>query len=190
VIIPVGFAQVNMKVNLGTSGRGAEWTFGLDDSLGSPPITIANAVLTSWTTNVKGLFCNDISLTSILVKNGPNATGPSAELGVGVAYSGVGLTLPGNVAVLIRKHTGSGGRKGRGRLYHPGVFTGLLNADADTIAPASVTALANGFQAFFDDLQTAGYTPVLLHGDATTPTVITSVSCESVVATQRRRIRK
>jgi len=179
-----------MICNLGTSGRGAEWTFGLDNGGGDPPITIANDVLTSWTANVKPLFCNDISLTSILVKNGPNATGPSALLGVGVAYSGVGLTLPGNVAVLVRKNTGLGGRHGRGRLYHPGVFTGILNADADTIAPASVTAMANGFQQFFDDIQTAGHTPVLLHSDATAPTVVTGIAVESVVATQRRRIRK
>lgn len=190
MIIPSGYSQVNLIHTLSSGSRPAEVTFGVANSGGDPPGTIAGDVLTAWTTNLKSMFVSGMVLDSILVKNGPNSSGPFASLGVGVAYSGSGELLPGQVATLIRKNTLLGGRHGRGRWFWPGVFRGMLNLGTDTIASATVTALDGAFNDFIDDLTAAAHPVVLLHGDSTAPTQLTSVAVEATLATQRRRIRK
>jgi hypothetical protein len=190
VIIPVGYSQVNLKYTGSNIVGTAECTFGVTNTTPDAPSTVEAAVFTAWDAHLKGLFTNDITLASILVKNGPNATGAFVDVSHGTVPSGTGLVVPGQVSALMRKVTALGGRKGRGRLYHPGVFTGMLNADQSSIASATITAMSGGYNDFLTALNVAGYPIVLLHGDSTTPTIVSSFVCESQVATQRRRVRR
>lgn len=105
-------------------------------------------------------------------------------------------SCPPNTSFLIRKGTGQGGRRNRGRMYIPGVPREAIFANGD-IATTTVT----GLQTRVDDLQDgptlvdAGFTtPVLLHGlglspTPVSPTPVTSLNVQTKVATQRRRLR-
>ena len=107
--------------------------------------------------------------------------------------------LTQNTAVLVAKVTGLGGRKNRGRLYWPSIADNTTN-NVGTIDSATVTAYQSSFNDFLDDLATAtGVTPpatgmVILHNDVSLPvpdpTPVTSLAVRSVVATQRRRLRR
>lgn len=189
-MIPANYSQVNLIYRGSDIRINAENAFGIHNPTADPPGTVEAAVFTCWTNHVKALFTDDIILDSIRVKNGPDATGPFIVQSHGTAGPGGGQVLPGMVCALVTKSTNVGGRRGRGRLYHPGVFTGMMTTDSNVIAGATVTAVSAAYNAFLADLDSHGYPMVLLHTDATTPTPVTSMSCQSIVATQRRRVRR
>lgn len=108
-------------------------------------------------------------------------------------------TLPGslsaapmspNVALLVRKLTGSRGRKNRGRNYFPGMIYESDVDGAGVINPVQV----GGFQGFFDNWYSAlvalEFEPYILHNDETPPTPVLQFEVDGVVATQRRRLRR
>lgn len=106
----------------------------------------------------------------------------------GVAAAGA---LPPNCAVLVRKLTAAGGRRGRGRLYMPGLPDSLCNA-IGTITAGTVTSL----QGDFDSVQTqllaiSGVEDLVLFHDTAPfdPTPITEFVVQTKIATQRRRLR-
>lgn len=108
-----------------------------------------------------------------------------------VAGARTGTPVPQNTAFLVRKLTGSGGRRNRGRMYIPGVTNtdvtaiGGCTSGILTIAAATCTALQANLVALgtIDGL-------VLFHETAPfTPTPITSLEIQPRVATQRRRMR-
>lgn len=111
----------------------------------------------------------------------------------GIVGTAVGETPPVNTAILVRKYTGFGGRENRGRVFVPpwGVSEGLISKlgvlDA-TFRAAHQTAWTNFRSASLAD----DAVPVLLHseGSVVPPRDITSFSVQSVVATQRRRLRR
>jgi hypothetical protein len=107
---------------------------------------------------------------------------------VNVAGGNGGAAMTPQVAYLARKSTALAGRKNRGRMYLPGVTetevdgAGLVSAafqgDMNTAFAALITSWAG------NDL-----TPVILHNSLEAPTAIDQLTLESVVATQRRRLR-
>lgn len=101
-----------------------------------------------------------------------------------------GSTVPPNCAQLVTKVTGLGGRRNRGRMYVPPF------ADAETnISNTGVLLNLSGLQVlwdFFYDTVIADpgvSTFVLFHSDGTPSTPITGLRVESVMATQRKRMR-
>jgi hypothetical protein len=102
---------------------------------------------------------------------------------------------PQNSAHLIRKNTSLGGRRNRGRMYLPGVSEANVS-NTGVLAPARVaqinTALSNWRAAL--EANTGILYMVILHGTSLnsptpTPTPVTSLACQPVIATQRRRLR-
>lgn len=96
-----------------------------------------------------------------------------------------------NSAFIVRKRTGIGGRRFRGRFYAP--LTNLLETQVDPYGFIDDT-IRNNYQlqwtAAYDNLEPAVTGPVLLHSHADDePTPITSFTLQSYVGTQRRRIR-
>jgi len=104
--------------------------------------------------------------------------------------SGSGDREPPNCSAIIRKQTAAGGRKNRGRIYMPsGVLQAAQVDGAGVIDSAVVTGLNTQWENLRVALVAADYVPYLFHSDATAPTVITGFSAESLLATQRRRLR-
>lgn len=97
---------------------------------------------------------------------------------------------PQNVAVLVRKRTLLGGRKNRGRMYLPPFMMseGSLAANGVMTSGMQTEIQAETNLAFPGDVDW-----VLFHDDSSpaphTPTPISSLSVDQVVATQRRRLR-
>lgn len=107
-----------------------------------------------------------------------------------VAGTNAGPALPQNVAMLIRKTSAIAGRRGRGRMYLPPMVLG-----EDSISPVGVIGSAQ--MAVIQPKITAwldSESPkVILHSDVPAPmapTPITSFILDSMVATQRRRLRR
>lgn len=193
MLIPLDYSQVNLIFTSTGLPTGAECTFAVDNAGGATPAAIAAAVDAGIVAhNINDYWVPSLILESILVKNGPNATGASALVASGIGGTGAGDPDSPNVSVLLHKVTGSGGRTGRGRMYIPGVPTaqvspaGILN----TTYVDGVTAAWNAFRVAMDGI---GHEPVLLHAPGspvTDPIGITSFECDQRVATQRRRLRR
>lgn len=128
------------------------------------------------------------------------------------------LTFTGiapNVAMLVHKHTGRAGRRGRGRMYVPGITEDRVDQEGD-VETASLTAINTELNDFLnllgDDTTGGGVIPVLFHDNESDTVVthpsptqrvvtrttgaagplpddITGFTCDPRVATQRRRLR-
>ena len=193
LLIPAGFCQVNLFFTGASVPTGAQCTFALDaQAFAGDPTAIGNVVIDAYTAAGFTLnLANDVDLTKVLVKEGPNATGPSAEVATGLDSAGGTAGTP-NTAVLVSKNTALGGRQGRGRMFLPGVQEDQISA-AGIIAPAVVAALQSDVETFFGDIAVSDLFAVLLHDEAspiTTPTPVTSFTVQSTAATQRRRMRR
>lgn len=192
--IPAGYSQVNILWTGGGIPTGAQTTFGLDNQGSSfTPAQIANSVVVAYNTGDLVQFqSSTIGGATVLVKNGPVSTGPSAEAGSFGPGTGSSMAVPPNSAVLIQKVTALGGRAGRGRMYWPGWPEGNVDS-AGVLGEPTRTNFEAEIQAFFDLLALGDLSPVLLHAEGSpisTPTPITSFQVSPTMATQRRRLRR
>lgn len=192
MLIPVDYAQVNFIHSGVGAPHGAQWTLGLQvaDFVGSAT-ELATQVGIDWqSAGMDDAMSASVTLDSILVKLGPNATGASALVPVGVAGSQPASGSPA-VSLLVQKLTGFGGRQGRGRLYIPGVSESLIDPSG-VIAGGLVSTAQAAFDDFFDKLTADDLVPVLLHAETSpvsTPYHMDGFSVAAIAATQRRRIR-
>lgn len=182
-------AQANLRFTGNAAPRGAEITLGVDLDLVATPADVAELIAANWVTNCLVLQSSNITLEEVYVKFGSNATGAAGIFTVGSAGSlGTG-TVPPQVALLVRKNTGSGGRRGRGRFYVPG----LVETDVDengVVQGPDVAAWQDAMDAFYAQLVVDDIPPHLLHSDDVEPPyLITSFTVDALTATQRRRLR-
>lgn len=135
-----------------------------------------------------------------------------------VAGATSGSGFPPNTAVLVEKITGRAGRRGRGRMFIPGINDTQAD-NAGNVAAANITSWNNALSGFLADLQAdpgaagtgAAVRPLLFHGNTTStdrstsggvttitrtvgaagpgPDFITQLTLDPKLATQRRRMR-
>jgi hypothetical protein len=187
--IPSGFGQVNLRFRGAGYPTGAEVTFGIQVLTAGDPTDVGEAIRTLWGTELQERTPVQVTLNTILVKFGPNDTGPFVEIGVGQGGGGSAGNVNPNMAILITKVTALGGRANRGRWYYPVAEDQVANAGI--LNPAEVTEMNTQVAAFLAGL-TAGDTPmVVLHNDPlTAPTTVTGMLVQGTTATQRRRLRR
>lgn len=126
---------------------------------------------------------------------GPGGVGPIHNIRQEViGTGGSGKQLPQNCAVLVRKGTGKGGRKNRGRFFWPSIpasevdNNGLITPSTRTAIQTSMDDLLALYDAGGNDFFSAGMR--LLHAtEADPPTEIVSLDVDARIATQRRRLR-
>lgn len=98
--------------------------------------------------------------------------------------------LPQNNALLVKKNSGLVGRANRGRMYLPPCYVDKGGIDTNgTILAATVTTLNGRLATFLGHLITDLNSMVILHSSGATPTGVSSIVLENVVASQRRRLR-
>lgn len=188
--IPLGFAQVNVKVTGLALPTGAQFTFGVSNQSDWTPTEIANYVIVNWDTAVvQAFFSSQTSITSVLVKKGPDDVGPSAEVGCNMPGLSSATSVPPNVAILVHKHTGAGGRQGRGRMYLPGWVEGVVDSGG-LVDPTLRANLETNLEDFRAKMEVDDMQLVVLHGDFLVPYPINELSVDARVATQRRRLRR
>lgn len=147
----------------------------------------------NWRDNVIPNMANTYSIVGVDGVFG-SASGDITHTSTAAANNGgsASAPLPQNCAVLVRKNSGVGGRANRGRLYVPGPAEGTISStgviDATPLA-AWQTAFNNFLLGFPIDPLVGD--AVIFHSDvALPPTVITDFRVDSVIATQRRRLRR
>jgi hypothetical protein len=192
MIIPVDYSQVNLKWAGNGLPLGAQTTFGIANDDDLPPSDIATKALAAWDDcGVMDNLSVQVSVTSCLVKNGPNEIGPAAEVAATVAGTSGSEPLPPNVSVLVAKNTPAGGRMGKGRLFLPGLPEGSTPGGG-VLAPTPLAEIQGKMNALLTNLRDSNIPMVLLHskvGVFEIPLVITSLTVQSRMATQRRRLR-
>lgn len=188
MIIPAGFAHVVHRFTVGLTGQRAAITYGVELQGTDFGENRAEELYDLFQTEWAAVMSTGVSHQSVLLKYGPNVTGPQFEhagIGTGTANSPM---APPNTAWLIRKRTALGGRANRGRCYIPGVLEQQVNEGGQVLSPtlADLQTAANDWLA---GLTTLEMPMVILHTSSSDPTEVSSLVADPLVATQRRRLR-
>lgn len=161
---------------------------------GVPPLDVgaAERIGTAWRFHVMNQLSTALTLTKVSLRVRQDDGGdllfewtPPSVAGGGQTFAGA----PSNVSLLVHKQTSRSGRRGRGRMFVPGITEDRVNQDG-TIPGASLTAIQTAFTNFRTALGAApdvnvtgdAVVPVLFHGN-TTDTVVTRPSSTTVVRT-------
>lgn len=192
--VPVGYGQAQADISLTgdtelmTVGMGfkitstATFTQAMADFFSGEFLSAINATTASEYETIQTNFVVGLTGGDVEASSGDGA-------GVG---TNTGDPVPQNSAYLIRKRSGLVGRKNRGRMYIPGVIESGVNELGQL-----TTGVANALQSTWGDFRTnieadANFDGLsILHslGDSTIPTPVTALIVDTVIATQRRRLR-
>lgn len=195
VVIPVGYAHAAVAVLRDGDPEEMFFTFGV--ATGSEDTTASDIALAVAATFTGGIP-TPIHFTRVLAYVAKEGDVPEVqEAALAISSTGPATLAPQNCAVLYRKHTTHGGRRGRGRFFLPWVGEG----DVDNVGVLSTGSKAL-YQAYGDQLLSnlAGTTHgastpmVLLHRPGASllplPYIVSGMSVDNVIATQRQRMRK
>lgn len=194
LVIPTGFGLASWHTLTALDAEEMVWTCGFDLTNANDIPNIPTLMAGVWSDHLQDLTSTIVTLTRTVLKVGPSSTGPTYEAFPNTAGTDGGALLPPNCAVLVRKLTALGGRKGRGRAYVPGIseISGSLDSSG-TFSTAEATVIDTAFAGLDADLladTTFGpVQTVLLHSDSTVPTFISGWATSNKIATQRRRLR-
>lgn len=191
IVIPAGYMQISFGGTIAGDSEQAVFTIGAsEEGLGNPDM--AEELYNAWSEAMEVVSSSDWMFRSVTAKHGPTATGETQEFVSGSIQGDVSQSaLPINTAVLLRKLTGLGGKKGRGRAYLCGCAIEGISGGAGIIDPGALVALQDAVDAFHTAAEAVDGVGqfVLLHSDATAPNVLTGLQVQGKYATQRRRLR-
>lgn len=134
---------------------------------------------------------SSVTIGPVHMSYGQDGLDPVAVIGNTTWVGGrlLSSTSP-NVAVLCKKTTALGGRRNRGRFYLPWIVASTTINETGVVASSEVTSLQTKATLFKTDMAGAGATSpmVILHqSGSTTPALVTALTIDARVATQRRR---
>lgn len=193
MIIPPGFIGCRLPIRHSTVTRPAMITFGVDNNSGlTDPVLLADAISNCFNGALEMAAVIDNGCTCGPLEVAIGQDGGDPILGV-ASFSFPGLraasSVTPNVALLVRKRTALGGRKNRGRFFIPWSVREDQVDEGGIIAAADVTTAQNAVTTTLSTLQTANLPMVILHqADSAVPPLVTSLTVDALVATQRRRL--
>lgn len=191
--IPPGWAEVWIGFTLGTDPEQMYSAIGVNLAAGEGATLVnANLLLDTGNASLRPAVTDDYLIGAghvIFGQDGGDiridgSTTPAAG-------TNTGTSLPQNCAMLVRKLTSTGGRRGRGRMFIPGINNDDVNTNGD-LASAYRTLAQTALDDFMSDLVGLAIVDelVLFHdSEPFTPSVITSLEVQPTLATQRRRMR-
>jgi hypothetical protein len=189
-----GYADITVGLRHALMSRHAALTFGVQPSA-TDPITVCNNVASAvlGATGLEAMMDNDVTITTIRASLGTDGSEDIVgETSHNTICDGVFAAPPPNVAVLLHKRSTRGGRRGRGRMFVPWAMSEGDVDEVGNVATARVTQLQNLANSFLAALTTYGVPMVILHNPGKTvqgaPNVVTSLTVDRLVATQRRRL--
>lgn len=193
--IPVGYAEIHTSFQLLNDTEPMFSQLGVQlDELTIPNQSDTNSMISVMQAAFDGCVTADYEVggPNSFVVWGQNPDDVTYfDSGAGVIGTVSGEAVPNNTASLLRKITLAGGRRGRGRMFIPGVseeHVGPTGALTSTL----VTALTNAGNDIMGNLVALSSVDavVLFHNSAPfEPTEITSLVPSAKAATQRRRMR-
>lgn len=192
--IPPGFVNLTFRFlrqfdsEVMVTAIGYSW-----DDLGGYQAVVDGAMQAWADSDLQGITTNSTTLVAVEGAFGTIGDGDfrvessvSSEAG-----TSTGDPLPNNSALLVKKLTGLGGRKNRGRNYYPDVLVSAVDGSG-VIDVSSRDSYQTAWDTFIAELNGVPglESPHLLHSDeADNPTLITAFVVQSKIATQRRRMR-
>lgn len=196
--IPVGNKEATFVFSVDGNTRSITFAIGIADlDVLSPRTNLELADLISQNWSVAGApfqpsnMPSEYNLLNVTVTE-MTETGPLTAISAnGSNGSGGQAPVPINSALLVTKNTALGGRRNKGRMYVPPFLPGESQVDANGNLAAGVQATLQGQFDVATDGDLADDIGYLLYhqtGDPT-PTAITSLVVNNLIATQRRRMR-
>lgn len=158
--------------------------------VGATPFDSADRlVAVSAIENLMGNLNVAVTLASVTFDAGTDdPVNPIFEESSGEGGAAGGEMMPLNSCYLVQKRTVLGGRRGRGRMFLPGVSIGATEEDG-TVSIGVVGGIETNIIAMLAEMP-AGWQPALLHATAPfTPTQIAAFAAQGKIATQRTRLR-
>jgi hypothetical protein len=201
--IDVNLALCRILLTHSISTRKSEITFAVIDGDVAGAQDVADDVMGSFNSNMRGVFDNEVVCGPTLVTLGDGTSTPSIATSAAALLNGTAVipnSLPPNVALLVKKATAFGGRRNRGRMFLPWCLDGTSINEGGTVAPAGVTAIQALVNAWLADLTAVNVPMIIANRVFNTPLpphhvvdidaghVVTSLTVENLVATQRRRL--
>lgn len=195
-----GYADISIQLKNAASPRKAFITFGVHPTP-LDPNTIAQQVgnAVGSTGSLRTRFDSNVTIGPTFCRFGVD--GEEDHLGIdNLLQPGLNVTvsMPANVSVLAVKRTARGGRRGRGRLFLPWYIGQGAMDEAGMIDSSTTTVLQNSFNIFLGLLTTNGVPMVVLHKTSDPavihptppgpPNLVTSLTLDPMVSTQRRRL--
>lgn len=194
LVIPPGFSLCTVPIRHQNLNRSAAVTFGLETGGSGDGFPVqADEVMADWNTHISPRMDTQVVSGPVELTVGQDGGGSFVEVGTTTsAGTRTGVMNPPNVAILVSKRTSSGGRRGRGRLFLPWALLAGEADDVGVITGGVVTATQTAFTNFLAALATDLHEMVLLHNTGISatpsPTPVTTLRVETLVATQRRRL--
>jgi hypothetical protein len=186
-------------------GRAAMVTFALNVS-GVPSAAVAQDAIddfqANFVTNFGVLLDAEVLIEQPSIRLGDGSTVPYEAVGAAAAVQGTDAitSAPPQVALLVKKLTGLGGRANHGRTYFPFVLPTADVSENGTIDPTFLATWQSNVNNFLAQLVTDTTPLCLAHKVFNVPLpphfvtavhtgpLVSACICESMVATQRRRI--
>lgn len=202
LLIPPGFAQMTIPLLHTGMAREAVITFGIEYSTeGATLQEICDFVFQQWFESLGATVDSEVLQGPARGRFGQAGDEPLAAEGTSSGNSvSTDQRPPAQVALLVRKSSNRGGRRGRGRFYIPWAVNEASVNELGAIEGTTLAAFQDAADAFLLALGTGtgeeGPTPMfLLHVQSTdqvtlpgTPSLVTALTCDSIVGTQRRRL--
>lgn len=197
LVIPPGFGNAAFIFTGAVGTQPYVTTLGVDISgAGGDFVGAANSLMLSYQVAFQTETSNALTLDRVNLAIGQDGPGGSVDSDLSpIAMSRSGTYGPTAMSAIARKVTNEIGRRGRGRMFLPGVIT-----ESEVDADGSITSARRGtLQTALNLFQTTlaepagedvAYPPVLLHSQAPAdPTPLTSFAVSDLVGWIRGRIR-
>lgn len=189
-LIPADYANVAIRATHPSSTHVSVVTFGVkNDSIQTTPAGIAGLVWGAFEDSVLPALDSDVNFGPIQVSYNAGLgviTGDGAD----TEHGGAAInSIPVNGALLVRKFSGQAGRGGRGRYYWPFALNEAQVDEVGIIDGSTVSDHQDLQDEFLAALTTNDVPMYILHTDAGSPALVTSLGVQQKIGTQRRRLR-
>lgn len=198
--IPTGFGSAALVFTGAAGTQPYVTTIGVDlSAAGGNFVAAANKVMVNYGTAFANQWSAALTLDHVTLSVGQDGPGGSVDSDAQpIGSSRTGAFPPTALACIARKITNELGRRGRGRMFLPGILSENEVDEDGSVTPARRTAvntlLTNFVAQLNDDLEGFALPPVLLHsappvGPVEAPSPITRMTVSDTVGWIRGRIR-
>ncbi len=203
-IIPPGYCEVSLPIKHAALARSAYVTWGLAIT-DVPTVAVANSITDCFDVSFGTRMDNETTFGPSTLRVGQDGGEALVVVGSTTDTGDVNQeSISANCALLVHKRTSRGGRRGRGRMYVPWCLPESSLDQAGRILSAELALLqteADDFLAALIALPTVD-AMVVLHSESRPPesggppvpsipglpNVVTSLQCDAIIGTQRRRL--
>lgn len=204
-VISTGLGLISQPLKRSDQSREAIVTFAVLINT-SPSLSAAQDTIddfqTSFSTAFASMFDSEVTMLQPTIKLGDGTNVPFEAVAAGGSSNGSAAFAfpPPQVAFLVKKSTGKGGKSNRGRTYFPFALPSTTVSENGTVDPTELAGLNGILAAWLAQLNTDGTPMVIANKIYSSPSpprhvtnivdgpLVTSFVGEPLVATQRRRL--